>query len=135
VPHQMKPRTVSRGGDPARPLKQLNAYLERNFPEFFAEVRFQAGEDDYFLYARFGQYLARVIEHNRAGERTIRPGFTLLNHTPPTRTARAPPRPPGARRLLPSGPLDSFVAAPKARRLAGERLSPAAQGYLESLCE
>src|SRR5262249_22968065 len=78
-PDEMKPRTVSRGGDPARPLKQLNAYLERNFPEFFAEVRFQAGEDDYFLYARFGQYLARVIEHNRAGERTIRRGFTLLN--------------------------------------------------------
>jgi len=126
----MKPRTASRAGDPARPLKQLNAYLERNFPEFFAEVRFQAGEDDYFLYARFGQYLARVIEHNRAGERTIRRGFTLLNQM-----ARAATRHPRIRELLLSGPLEYFVDAPKARRLAGERLSPTAQGYLESLCE
>jgi hypothetical protein len=93
-------------------------------------VRFQAGEDDYFLYARFGQYLARVIEHNRAGERTIRRGFTLLNQM-----ARAATRHPRIRELLLSGPLQYFVDAPRARRFASERLSATAQGYLESLCE
>ena len=127
---EMKPRTRSKVSDPARPLGQLNAYLERNFPDFFAEVRFQAGEDDYFLYARFGQYLARVIEHNRAGEHTIRRGFTLLNQM-----ARAARRHPRIRELLLRGPLEYFLDAPKARRLASERLSDTAQGYLASLCE
>jgi hypothetical protein len=126
----MKPRTASKVSDPTPPLRQLNAYLQRNFPEFFAEVRFQAGEDDYFLYARFGQYLARVIEHNRAGERTIRRGFTVLNQM-----ARAATRHPRIRELLLRGPLEYFVDAPKARSLASKRLSPAARGYLASLCE
>jgi len=35
------------------------------FPIFFAEARFQVGDDDYFLYARFGAYLARAIELKR----------------------------------------------------------------------
>jgi hypothetical protein len=126
----MKPRPALTVSDPERRLGQLNAYLARNFPEFFAEVRFQAGEDDYFLYARFGQYLARVIEHNRAGERTLRRGFTLLNQM-----ARAATRHARIRELLLSGVLEYFVDAPKARRLARERLSATAQGYLASLCE
>jgi len=126
----MKPRTAAKVSAPEQRLGQLNAYLERNFPEFFAEVRFQAGEDDYFLYARFGQYLARVIEHNRAGERTIRRGFSLLNQM-----ARAATRHPRIRELLLRGPLEYLVDAPKARRLASQRLSATAQGYLESLCE
>lgn len=126
----MKPRTASKVSDPTARLRQLNAYLQRNFPTFFAEVRFQVGEDDYFLYARFGQYLARVIEHNRAGERTIRRGFTLLNQM-----ARAAARHPRIRELLLSGPLEYFVDAPKARSVASRRLSPAGRGYLASLCE
>ena len=34
-----------------------------------------------------------------------------------------------------SGPLEYILDAPKARALARKRLSPVAQGYLESLCE
>ena len=126
----MKPRRASKVSDPTPRLRQLNAYLQRYFPELFAEVRFQAGQDDFFLYARFGQYLARVIEHDRAGERTIRRGFTLLNQM-----ARAAARHPRIRELLLSGPLEYFLDAPRARTLANERLSPAARGYLASLCE
>ena len=45
--------------DPGPRLQKLNEYLEKNFPDFFAEARFQVGDDDYFLFSRFGQYLAR----------------------------------------------------------------------------
>jgi hypothetical protein len=126
----MKPRKVSTDSEPGRSLRRLNEYLERNFPDFFAEARFQVGDDDYFLYARFGQYLARVIEQNRASGRTISRGFTLLNQM-----ARDSLRNPGIRQMLICGPLEYILDAPKARALARKRLSPAAQGYLESLCE
>jgi hypothetical protein len=126
----MKPRKVSTDSDPGKRLQRLNSYLERNFPEFFAEARFQVGDDDYFLYARFGQYLARAIEQNRASGRLISRGFTLLNQM-----ARASQRHPRIRQLLVMGPLESIVDAPKARALAAKRLSPAAQGYLASLLE
>ena len=75
----MKQRKASTDSDSQPRLHSLNEYLERNFPDFFAEARFQVGDDDYFLYARFGQYLARTIEQNRASGRTIRSGFTVLN--------------------------------------------------------
>jgi hypothetical protein len=127
---EMKPRKVSNDSDPGRSLQRLNEYLECNFPDFFAEARFQVGDDDYFLYARFGQYLARIIEQNRASGRTISRGFTLLN-----RMARDSLRDPGIRQMLISGPLEYILDAPRARALARKRLSPAAQGYLESLCE
>jgi hypothetical protein len=126
----MKQRKVSTDSDPGPSLKRLNKYLERNFPDFFAEARFQVGDDDYFLYARFGQYLARVIEQNRASGRTVSRGFTLLNQM-----ARDSLRHPRIRELLVSGPLEYIVDAPKARALARKRLSPEAQGYLESLRE
>jgi hypothetical protein len=126
----MKPRKVSTDSDSGRSLQRLNQYLERNFPDFFAEARFQVGDDDYFLYARFGQYLARIIEQNRASGRTISRGFTLLNQM-----ARDSLRHPGIRQMLISGPLEYILDAPKARALARKRLSPAAQSYLESLCE
>jgi hypothetical protein len=126
----MKPRKVSTDSDPGPRLQRLNKYLERNFPDFFAEARFQVGDDDYFLYARFGQYLARTIEQNRASGRLISRGFSLLN-----RMARDALRHPRIRQLLVSGPLEYIVDAPKARALARQRLSPAARGYLESLCE
>jgi hypothetical protein len=125
----MKPK-VSTDSDPQPHLQRLNEYLERNFPDFFAEARFQVGNDDYFLYARFGQYLARTIELNRASGRTIRCGFAVLN-----RMARASARNPGIRQILLSGPLEYILDAPKARALARKRLSAAAQGYLEGLCE
>lgn len=126
----MKQRKVSTDSDRRAPLLRLNEYLERNFPDFFAEARFQVGDDAYYLYARFGQYLARIIEQNRAPGRVINRGFTVLN-----RMARASARSPSIRQILVSGPLEYIVDAPKARELARKRLSPEAQGYLESLCE
>jgi hypothetical protein len=116
--------------DPGPRLQRVAQYLERNFPDFFAEARFQVGDDDYFLYARFGQYLARVIEQNRASPSKINRGFTVLN-----KMARASAKHPRIRQMLVSGPLEYIVDAPKARQLALKRLSPVAQGYLESLCE
>jgi hypothetical protein len=127
----MKPRKASTDSDQQGPsLQRLNEYLEKNFPDFFAEARFQVGNDDYFLYSRFGQYLARIIEQNRASGRTINRGFTVLN-----KLAQASARDPAIRQILVSGPLEYIVDAPKARALARKRLSAAAQGYLESLCE
>jgi len=127
----MKQRKVSTDSDQqGLRLQRLNEYLERNFPDFFAEARFQVGDDDYYLYARFGQYLARTIEQNRASGRTINRGFTLLNQM-----ARESARHPGIRQMLVSGPLEYILDAPKARALARKRLSPEAQSYLESLCE
>jgi hypothetical protein len=115
---------------PINRLHHLNQYLERNFPDFFAEARFQIGDDDYFLYARFGQYLAHTIEHNRASREKIKRGFTVLN-----RMARMSARHPHIRQMLISGPLEFIVDAPKARALALQQLSPVAQGYMASLCE
>jgi hypothetical protein len=115
---------------PGLPLQKLNAYLEKNFPDFFAEARFQVGEDDYFLYARFGQYLARAIERQRAPRNKINRGFTVLN-----KMARASAKDPGIRQMLVTGPLEHIVDAPKARALARKRLSPVAQSYMEGLCE
>src|SRR5438067_12817053 len=118
------------GSDAASRLQSVNQYLEKNFPDFFAEARFQIGDDDYFLYARFGQYLACTIEQNRASGRLISRGFTVLN-----RMARASARNPGIRQMLVSGPLEYILDAPRARALARKRLCATAQGYLESLCE
>src|SRR6201990_2271966 len=67
------------GSDAASRLQSVNQYLEKNFPDFFAEARFQVGDDDYYLYARFGQYLARTIEQNRVSRDKINRGFTVLN--------------------------------------------------------
>jgi len=118
------------GSDSASPLRSVNQYLEKNFPDFFAEARFQIGDDDYFLYARFGQYLARTIEQNRVSRDKINRVFTVLN-----KMARMSARSPRIRQMLVSGPLEYIVDAPKARALALKRLSPVAQGYMESLCE
>ncbi len=126
----MKQRTASTGRVPRPALCSVNSYLERNFPDFFAEARFQVGDDDYFLYVRFGQYLTRTIEQNRAPRQKINRGFTVLN-----KMARVSARHPGIRQILVSGALEYIADAPKARALALKRLSPVAQGYLESLCE
>jgi hypothetical protein len=126
----MKKRKASADSDPGPRLQRVSQYLEKNFPDFFAEARFQVGDDDYFLYARFGQYLARAIEQNRAPLSKINRGFTVLN-----KMARVSRKYPGIRQMLVSGPLEYIVDAPKARRLARKRLSAVAQGYLESLCE
>ncbi|MFO1509751.1 MAG: hypothetical protein U1F31_08235 [Steroidobacteraceae bacterium] len=126
----MNKRKVSASSEPEPRLHRVSQYLERNFPDFFAEARFQVGDDDYFLYARFGQYLARSIEQRRVSRDKIARGFTVLN-----KMARISARDPGVRRMLVSGPLEYLVDAPKARALARKRLSPIAQGYMESLCE
>ena len=126
----MNKRKVSASSEPEPRLHRVSQYLERNFPDFFAEARFQVGDDDYFLYARFGQYLARSIEQRRVSRDKIARGFTVLN-----KMARISARDPGVRRMLVSGPLEYLVDAPKARALARKRLSPSAQGYMESLCE
>jgi hypothetical protein len=122
------PSTVS--SDPGPRLLSVTQYLEKNFPDFFAEARFQVGNDDYFLYSRFGQYLARSIEQNRAPRHKINRGFTVLN-----KMARLSARHPSVRGMMVSGPLEHIMDAPKARELARKRLSPTAQGMLESLCE
>jgi hypothetical protein len=126
----MKNPNTSAFSEPRTRLLSVTQYLEKNFPDFFAEARFQVGDDDYFLYSRFGQYLARSIEHNRAPRQKINRGFTVLN-----KMARISARCPTVRGLMVSGPLEHFMDAPKARELARKRLSPAAQGMLESLCE
>lgn len=126
----MKKRKASAVSEPGPRLHRVNDYLQKNFPDFFAEARFQVGNDDYFLYSRFGQYLARSIEGNRAPREKIYRGFTVLN-----KMARVSAKDPAVRRMLVSGPLEYIVDAPKARALALKRLSPVAQGYLESLCE
>lgn len=126
----MKTRKLSAESEPGPRLNQVNQYLEKNFPDFFAEARFQVGDDDYFLYSRFGQYLARSIEGNRAPRQKILRGFTVLN-----KMARASTKDPEIRGMMVSGPLEFIMDAPKARELARKRLSPVAQGYLESLCE
>src|ERR1700753_4301421 len=125
---QMKTSKASTDRDPGPRLQGVNQYLEKNFPDFFAEARFQVGDDDFFLYSRFGQYLARVIETNRASPGKIARGFTVLN-----KMARASARSPQVRQILVTGPLEYIVEAPKARELARKRLSPVAQGYMESL--
>jgi hypothetical protein len=126
----MNNRNSSRNEEPGPRLLSVTQYLEKNFPDFFAEARFHVGDDDYFLYSRFGQYLARSIELNRTPRHKINRGFTVLN-----KMARISARCPAVRGLMVSGPLEHIVDAPKARELARKRLSPAAQGMLESLCE
>ena len=126
----MKKRIASAESDPVPRLQRVSEYLERNFPDFFAEARFQVGDDDYFLYARFGQYLARAIELKRTPLSKINRGFTVLN-----KMARASAKNPRIRQMMVSGPLEYIVDAPKARELARKRLSAVAQGYMESLCE
>ena len=126
----MKKRIASAESDPVPRLQRVSEYLEKNFPDFFAEARFQVGDDDYFLYARFGQYLARAIELKRTPLSKINRGFTVLN-----KMARASAKNPRIRQMMVSGPLEYIVDAPKARALARKRLSPVAQGYMESLCE
>jgi hypothetical protein len=115
---------------PEQPLQKISDYLCRIFPDFIADARFQVGDDDYFLYARFGAYLARAIEHNRAPRGTINRGFTVLN-----KMARAAAQHPRIRQVLLCAALEYIVDAPKARALARKRLSRVAQGYLEGLCE
>ena len=51
----MKKRKASANSEPGPRLHSVNQYLEKNFPDFFAEARFHVGNDDYFLYSRFGQ--------------------------------------------------------------------------------
>ena len=126
----MKKHVASNDSDPGPRLHSVNQYLEKNFPDFFAEARFHVGNDDYFLYARFGKYLASSIEHRRVSRDKIYRGFTVLN-----KMARMSAHDPKVRHILVSGPLEELVDQPKARELALKRLSPVAQGYLEGLCE
>ncbi len=126
----MNKRKSSAESEPGPRLTRVNQYLEKNFPDFFAEARFQVGNDDYFLYSRFGQYLARSIERRQAPRNKINRGFTVLN-----KMARASTKDPEIRNMMVSGALEAIVDAPRARELAKKRLSPVAQGYLESLCE
>ena len=126
----MKKRKASAISEPGPRLHRVNDYLAKNFPDFFAEARFHVGDDDYYLYSRFGQYLARSIESNRAPRTKIHRGFTVLN-----KMARMSAKDPAVRRMLVTGPLEHLVDNPKARALALKHLSSVAQSYLESLCE
>ena len=126
----MKKRKASAMSEPGPRLHSVNQYLEKNFPDFFAEARFHVGNDDYFLYSRFGQYLARSIESDRAPRVKIHRAFSVLN-----KMARMSATDPAVRRMLVTGPLEHLVDHPKARALARKHLSTVAQGYLEGLCE
>ncbi len=130
----MKPREQQRKSSASSAagsrLQSINQYLKKNFPDFFAQARFEVGRDDYFLYSRFGQYLARSIETDRASSDQIQRGFTVLN-----KIARVSARDPSVRRLLVTGPLEHLLDHPRAYALARQRLSSIAQGYLEGLCE
>ena len=126
----MKKIKASESSEPGPRLHRVNDYLARNFPDFFAEARFQVGNDDYFLYSRFGQYLARSIESRRVPRDKINRGFTVLN-----KMARVSANDPAVRQMLVSGPLEQLVDVPAAHAMARKRLSAVAQGYLESLCE
>lgn len=111
-------------------LTKLSRLLQRNFPDFYAEAKFQVGDDDQFLYARFGQYLARSIETDRAPRAKINQGFNVLN-----KMAEAANDDPYVRTMLVSGPLEAIVDAPRALAYARKKLSPAAQAYLDGLKE
>jgi hypothetical protein len=121
----MKKRKASATSEPGPGLLRINDYLASHFPDFFAEARFQVGDDDYFLYSRFGQYLARSIEAKRVPHKKILRGFTVLN-----KMARISASDPAVRHML-----EHLVDAPRAHAMARKRLSPAAQGYLDGLCE
>jgi len=126
----MKKSKASAASEPGPRLRHVNQYLEKNFPDFFAEARFQVGNDDFFLYSQFGRYLARSIESNRVTREKINRGFTVLN-----KMARVSARDPAVRRMMVTGPLEAIVDAPKACAMARKRLSGIAQSYLESLRE
>jgi hypothetical protein len=126
----MRKSAASAISEPRPRLHRVNQYLELNFPDFFAEARFHVGNDDYFLYSRFGQYLARSIESDRTPRARIRRAFTVLN-----KMARVSASDPAVRRMLVTGPLEQLIDHPKARALARKHLSTVAQGYLEGLCE
>jgi len=121
-------RKVHRKPEPR--LSKLSRLLKRNFPDFYAEARFQVGNDDHFLYARFGQYLARSIASERAPRQKINKGFQVLN-----KMAEAANDDPYVRTLFVSGPLEAIVDAPQALAYARKRLSPTAQAYLDGLKE
>ena len=95
----MKKHVASIDSDPGPRLHTVNQYLEKNFPDFFAEARFHVGNDDYFLYARFGKYLASSIEHRRFKSDKISRGFTVLN-----KLARKAEHDPQVRHILVSRP-------------------------------
>src|SRR6201996_4320983 len=124
-----KKRTASASAQSSRPadgdsssrLDSVNQYLEKNFPDFFAEARFQVGSDDYFLYRQFGQYLTRSIDNKRTSRDKIYRAFTVLN-----KMARVSAKDPAVRRILVNGPLEEIVDHPKARALARKRLSSVA---------
>ena len=103
----MKKRKASATSEPGPRLHHVNQYLEKNFPDFFAEARFQVGNDDYFLYSRFGQYLARSIESRRTPRDKIYRAFTVLN-----KMARISARDPAVRRMLVTGPLEHLDDVP-----------------------
>src|ERR1700760_1847596 len=126
----MKNRKASAASEPGPRLQSVNKYLEENFPDFFAEARFQVGSDDYFLYRQFGQYLTRSIENKRTSREKIYRAFTVLN-----KMARVSAKDPAVRRMLVNGPLEQIIDHPEARALARKRLSSVAQSYLEGLCE
>jgi hypothetical protein len=125
-----KKRKPPAGRVPRPRLQSVNRYLEKNFPDFFAQALFEVGRDDYFLYSRFGEYLARSIETDRASSDKIDRGFTLLN-----KIARVSAKDPSVRRMFVTGPLEQLLDRPRAYALARKRLSAVAQAYLEGLCE
>ena len=69
-----------------------------------------------------------------AGAWGLRTVTSITRACPPRAVPTCAPRLPLINEVF-SGPLEYIVDAPKARVLARKRLSSAARGYLESLCE
>jgi hypothetical protein len=116
--------------EPKPRLSKLSELLKRHFPDFYTEVRFQVGDDEQFLYARFGQYLARSIESERGSKQKINKGFQVLN-----KMAEAANDDPCVRSMFVSGPMEAIIDAPRALAYARKRLSATAQAFLDGLKE
>jgi hypothetical protein len=126
----MKKSARSHDTDPGPRLHTVNQYLEKNFPDFFAEARFHVGNDDYFLYARFGKYLASSIEHRRVSRDKIYRGFTVLN-----KLARKAEHDPQVRHILVSGPLEEIVDEPRPASSRASACRPWPRPTSKASCE
>jgi hypothetical protein len=126
----MKKLQVLSESGPEAPLPDgLRLLAPGIFPTFSPRSAFGWGT----MTTSFMRGSAPTSQARSAEQRTrqlIHRGFTVLN-----RVARALAQHSRIRQMLLSGPLESIIDALKALALARKRLSAAAQGYLEGLCE
>jgi len=90
------------------PSSPCESVSRKEFPRFFAEARFQVGNDDYFLYSRFGSTWPVPSNPGAPRATKIYRAFTVLN-----KMARVSARDPAVRRMLVTGPLEHIADAPR----------------------